>query len=217
MEIKRTSEIPVNSVKMLVYGESGAGKTRLCSTLPNNIILSAESGLLSLKEYDLPYIIIDSIETLREAYLWVKEEPDYSSVSLDSISEIAEVILSEEKSKTKDGRQAYGNMQDTVSKMIRLFRDLQNKNVYFTAKCERTLTESGALLYGPSMPGKKLTGDIPYFFDEVLALRVKKTDEGIKRMLQCEPDDVWLAKDRSGKLGRAQKADLGEVIKCITS
>ena len=106
INIKRTGGLSTASgVKMLVYGQAGAGKTSLCRTLPAPIVLSAEGGLLSIQDADLPYIEITSIEDLREVYQWITKSAEavaYQSVALDSISEIAEVVLSAEKKATKD-------------------------------------------------------------------------------------------------------------------
>jgi hypothetical protein len=111
IKIKTTASLAANGVKLLCYGQSGAGKTSLIPTLPNPIILSAEGGLLSIKGADLPYIEVASMEDLKEAYLWLTESAEadgFQSVALDSISEIAEVVLSAEKKNSKDPRQAYG-------------------------------------------------------------------------------------------------------------
>ena len=54
---------------------------------------------------------------------------------------------------------------------------------------------------------------LPYFFDEVLALRVEKDGEGVtQRALMCDSDGLWLAKDRSGKLEAWEAPDLGGII-----
>ena len=87
---------------------------------------------------------------------------------------------------------------------------------YFSAKMEKTQDEMGRLLYYPSLPGNKVGQQLPYFFDEVLALRVERDSEGAtQRALMCESDGLWLAKDRSGKLSPWEEPDLGEVIKKI--
>ncbi|NCC97527.1 MAG: hypothetical protein EOM02_11940 [Synergistales bacterium] len=72
----------------------------------------------------------------------------------------------------------------------------------------------GRVLYYPSMPGNKVGQQLPYFFDEVLALRVEKDSEGKpQRALMCEPDGLWTAKDRSGRLDPWEAPDLGAIIK----
>jgi hypothetical protein len=137
-------------------------------------------------------------------------------VAIDSISEIAEVVLSAEKKATKDPRQAYGALQEQMGDIIRGFRDIPNRHVYMSAKVEKTQDEMGRILYGPSMPGNKLGQMLPYFFDEVLALRVEKDEEGIpQRALMTDSDGLWQAKDRSGRLDNWEQPDLGLVINKI--
>jgi hypothetical protein len=144
------------------------------------------------------------MDDLREAYAWVADS-EHKSVALDSISEIAEVCLNHEKKVNKDPRAAYGAMQEQMADIILM-----------TAKLEKTQDEMGRVLYSPSMPGNKTGQALPYFFDEVLALRVEKDGDGnTQRALMCDSDGIWLAKDRSGKLGGWEAPDLGEIINKI--
>lgn len=216
INVKSTGSLSANGVKVLCYGAAGAGKTSLIKTLPSPIVLSAEGGLLSIQDADLPYIEISDMATLQEAYKWLTESTEasgFQSVALDSISEIAEVVLNAEKKATKDPRQAYGAMQEQMADIIRAFRDLPGRHVYMSAKLEKTQDEQGRILYGPSMPGNKTGQALPYFFDEVLALRVEKDAEGnTQRALMCDSDGLWLAKDRSGKLAAWEAPDLGAII-----
>lgn len=219
IELKSTKGLHSNGVKMLVYGQAGAGKTSLIPTLPNPVVLSAEGGLLSISDSETPYIEVTDMDTLYEAYQWVTQSSEakgFESVALDSISEIAEVVLSAEKKKTKDPRQAYGALQDVMGDLIRAFRDISGKHVYMSAKLEKAQDEQGRILYSPSMPGNKLAQSLGFFFDEVFALRVEKGEDGKNvRMLQCDTDGLWQAKDRSGKLDPWEMPDLGEIIRKI--
>jgi phage nucleotide-binding protein len=216
INLRTTAGLHANGVKLLVYGQAGAGKTTLVKTLPKPIVLSAEGGLLSIADADVSYVEVSSYDTLMEAYRWVTESDEakhFESIALDSISEIAEVVLNHEKKIAKDPRQAYGAMQEQMSDIIRAFRDIPNKHVYFTAKCEKATDETGRILYAPSMPGNKTGQQLPYFFDEVLALRVEKDAEGnAQRALMCDSDGIWQAKDRSGKLDTWEAPDLGAII-----
>lgn len=216
INLKRTGTLSANGVKLLCYGQAGSGKTSLIRTLPTPVVLSAEGGLLSIQDANLPYIEISGMEDLREAYEWAKnskEAAGYESVALDSISEVAEVVLQHELKNNKDGRAAYGELNTTMQELIRLFRDLPGKHVYMSAKLEKSQDEMGKLLYNPGMPGKSLTQGLPYFFDEVLALRVERDADGAtQRALMCDGDGAWLAKDRSGKLETWEAPDLGAII-----
>lgn len=215
IQLKNTAEASANGVKLLVYGHAGAGKTTLAASMPRPIIISAEGGLLSIQHAALPYIEVSSMETLREAFDYVSGEhgAEFDSIVLDSISEIAEVVLIHEKAVNKDGRAAYGEMAVQMTSIIRAFRDLPGKHVLMTAKVEKSQDETGRILYSPSMPGNKVGQSLPYFFDEVLALRVEKDAEGVaQRALMCDSDGLWLAKDRSGKLDAWESPDIGAII-----
>ena len=216
INVKSTGSLAANGVKVLVYGQAGAGKTSLIKSLPSPIVLSAEGGLLSIQDADLPFIEIASMEDLREAYEWLTSSDDakaYQSVALDSISEIAEVCLNHETKVNNDPRAAYGAMQEQMADIIRAYRDLPGRHVYMSAKLEKTQDEMGRVLYAPSMPGNKTGQALPYFFDEVLALRVEKDGEGAtQRALMCDSDGLWLAKDRSGKLDAWETPDLTAII-----
>ena len=219
INLKSTGNLSENGVKVLVYGAAGVGKTALIASLPSPIVLSAEGGLLSLQSADLPFIEVASLDDLREAYSWCRDSAEakvYQSICLDSISEVAEVVLHHELKANKDGRAAYGEMNTTMSEIIRSFRDLVGRHIYMSAKLEKSSDELGRMLYNPGMPGKTLTQGLPYFFDEVLALRVEKDGEGnTQRALMTDGDGLWLAKDRSGKLDPWEAPDLGSIIEKI--
>ena len=220
IKLSNTRNALNNGVKCLVYGDAGVGKTMLCATAPRPLIISAEGGMLSLANHSITTIELSTRDDLIEAYDWLTHSANarhYDTICLDSLSEIAEVLLADEKLLTKDPRQAYGVMNDEMATSIRAFRDLKEKNVYFTCKLKRIVDESsGAVSFIPSVPGQGLLQSLPYFFDEVFALRVEKDGEGnVQRALMCDSDGAWLAKDRSGKLDMWEAPDLGAIINKI--
>lgn len=221
--LKSTKDAALDGIKVLVHGPAGAGKTSLCATTgAPTIIISAESGLLSLRGVDIPVIEVKSLEQLYEAYDFVantEEGQAFNWICLDSISEIAEVVLNHEKKVAKDPRQAYGALAEKMTDLIRAFRDLPGRNVYFSCKQERTKDEqSGAMLYYPAMPGNMLKQGVGYFFDEVMALRVEKDADGNPtRWLQTSRDFNYEAKDRSGCLEMFEAPNLAEIAAKISS
>lgn len=222
-------------VKALIYGGSGAGKTALAATAPAPLILSAESGLLSLRKenierlhgvgtpginYDIPVIQIATVDDLSEAYQWLAydaQSHSFQTIYLDSLSEIGEVVLNNAKAQVKDPRQAYGELIEKMENLIRLYRDLPGRNVVMTAKQEPFKDElSGVVKYGPSMPGSKLGNKLPYFFDEVFRMGVNKTPQGeTYRFLQTDKDLQYEAKDRSGALDFQEYPSLANVFNKI--
>lgn len=214
INIHRTSElIETGSVKIIVYSEAGFGKTTLCATAPDPFIISTESGLLSLKNFDLPYTPIHSLSELGEAYDHCVSSP-HQTICLDSISDIAETILVDNKKNYNDGRAAYGKLNDTMHEWITKFRDIQNKHVYFTAKQGRFTDEyTGITSYGPMMPGKNNQLNLPFYFDELFCLRIGTLENGeTYRYLQTQPDISYNAKDRSGELNLIERPDLSKIF-----
>jgi hypothetical protein len=202
----------LNSVNAFVYGISGCGKTVLCSTAPDPVIISSEKGLMSIAEFDIDVLEIESIADLKEAYKFVKNSKKYKTVCLDSISDIAESCLAEFKEKYKDARMAYGNLQDDISAMVRKFRDLR-MNTYVVGKAIQSIDAAGQTTFALSMPSKRLANDIPYMFDLVMAMRVEEDSDGnTARILQTESSAVYYAKDRSGTLNRYEKPDLSKIF-----
>jgi phage nucleotide-binding protein len=216
VQLKTTKNWESIFARILVHGTSGAGKTTLIKTLPTPIAISAEGGLLALAGQDVPYIEVRNMTDLMDSYEWAtssEEARKFESVALDSISEVAEVVLSAAKKNAKDPRQAYGELSDQMGDLIRAFRDIAGKHVYMSAKTEKSTDEAGRVMWAPSMPGNKVGQSLPYYFDEVLALRVEKNEQGERiRALMTDSDGLWTAKDRSGKLEFWEEPDLGKII-----
>lgn len=218
IQLKNTNDVSELKVRALVYGQAGAGKTTLATTMPKPVIISAEGGLMSIAGSNIPYIEVSTFDELLAAYEWVTSPAadEFDSVVLDSISEIGEVVLNHEKAVNKDGRAAYGEMAVKLTQIIRSFRDLPNKHVLMTAKLDKTQDEMGRMLYSPSMPGKQMGQQLPYFFDLVFALRVEKDAEGnTHRALMTESDGLWQAKSRIHGLDVWEEPNLGEIISKI--
>ena len=207
-------------VKSVGYGGSGVGKTRLVATAPRPIYISAERGGLSLKGQNIQALPeIKTLVDLIEAHKWVmtsNEAKNFDTICLDSVSEIADVVLQAQKRNTKDGRKAHGEANDLVlNRIYRDFRDMPAKHVYFIAKeqsFDNTIT--GTRQWSPVMPNATQRNELPYFFDVVFRYVVVANAPGQEpwRGLQTYNDGNAIAKDRSGKLAMWEPPNLSALF-----
>ena len=219
VNIKNTKNIGNDGIKSLVYSRAGIGKTRLCATAPAPLVVSAEKGLLSLKEMSVPYIEVLSVADMAETFTFIKsstEAKKFETFCLDSISDMAEVALHDFMAINKDPRNAYGKMADTIADLVRGFRDLPRVNVYIIAKSRRIVDDIGVSTFVPSAPGKQLPDAMPYLFDLVMPMLVGKMEDGTTyRYLQTQACTQYEAKDRSGKLNPIEEPNLTKIFNKI--
>ena len=193
--ISLSESIGSRGPKILVYGDSGVGKTTLIVNLPGRILVaSAERGLRSIKgapnEANIDVIEIDSVGDLRDACAHAAKNHDW--LVCDSITEIATKLLGERKEGATDPRQAYGAIIDEIGAVVRSMRDLPC-GVLCTTHEEIDIdekTKKRNIL--PMMPGSKLGPSLPYVFDEVYRMYV----DGEKRLIRTVTDGVIKAKSR---------------------
>lgn len=200
IKVQNTSDIEFSGVKCIVYGPPGVGKTRLCATAPGVVIISAEEGLLSITDLSVPFIEIQTLDDLNEAYQFLKKDKGqtYQTIALDSLSEIAEVLIAKELPLHKDGRQAYAALAQKMIPMLKNFRNLKDVNTIFTAKrIEVKDEDSGTISTELLLPGNVMGYQVPYLVDELFYMDVDR--KGIP-WLQTKPSRRIFCKDRSGAL-----------------
>lgn len=212
--------------KVLVFGKSGVGKTKLIGTAPKPIIISGENGLLSLNTGPkIPVIEVKNHLDLDEAYTMVMSPKcaKFETVSLDSVSEIAENCLQYFKDNPPDGnpdpRAAHGAMIDALMPILKKFRDINNKHVYFIAQLKRTEDQyTGIDTFAPSAPGRVIGPKLPYWFDFVLPMRIGEKEGGGKyRYLQTQPCLQYVAKSRGENLRDMEPPNLSKLFKKVLS
>jgi hypothetical protein len=224
VQITSTSKAGLNhGIKALVYGRAGMGKTTLCGTAPAPLILSAESGLLALRHKNIPVVELSDIQTVYEVYNMFRgnsaQVRDIQTICLDSLSEIAEVVLADQLKKTKDPRQAYGSLSTEVVQLVKAFRDLPGKHVLLTAKEVMETNEiTKTSRIQPGAPGRQIGPALPYLFDLVLYAHTGRAGDGSTyHALRTRPDYQVDAKDRSGVLDEIEWPDFSNIVSKITA
>lgn len=209
-KIVKANDTVTGSLKILIYGDSGVGKTVFGSTAPEPLYLSAEAGLLSIASKDIDTVTISTWTDLNEAFEWLKSgKHPYKTVVVDSLTELQKknqdhlLAASGKKDMTQ---QLWGQNIEAMRKACRAFRDLPLNIVLIALSNEIVAEDGGTPLKRPSLQGKSLPNEVMGFVDLVgYMVAQEKKDEAtgetvIQRGIRFQPSENVSAKDRSGKL-----------------
>lgn len=221
-------------IKMLLTGSSGVGKTRSVISLKEAgykpILISAESGVRSIAGSGIPMIDIARTDDgkeippekrwdrLGEVFLWLSQgQKEYDTVYVDSLTEINQALMATLKIKypdRKDTLPMYGENAESMTKLVRRFRDLPY-NVVIIALTEVEKDDIGRRFTTASVVGK-VAQHLPSLMDEVLNLQIVEDEKKnpIQRF-QCRATGDLVCKDRSGKLSLYEEYNLGKIFNKI--
>lgn len=232
MKIQSTSTINDDRLKILVYGASGSGKTKLIGTIDEpTLIISAEAGTLCLQDKNIDVIDIQTdddgkllskenrIKRLSEIYVYLQTTEattKYKWIALDSLTEIMQNLLEgikamPEFSDPKMMMKLWGEYADRAKGLVKSFRDLPNYNVLMTALDKTEKDENGLRFQAIDVQGS-IGERLPAYFDEVFYLYVDA--EGNRSLITCKSEKL-LSKDRSDRLGKIEPANIKLLIKKI--
>jgi hypothetical protein len=206
-------------VKAVCYGPAGGGKTPVLCTAPRPVILVTEPGMLSVREVmNVPaWDAINNPKQIVDFFKWLNssaEAKGFDTVGMDSLSQMAELILREELGRNKDGRKAYGEMSRRVMEHMENLFYMPQKHTFLIAK-QQIIEVGEGKFKQPYFPGQDLGVKIPHLFDEFWQLdthRVPGQAQPVKALLTRQRFDT-MARDRSGNLDEYEQPDLTNVFK----
>jgi len=219
MKIQKTNCVEKSKLFFLVTGKSGIGKTTIVKTLPGKtLILSFESGLLSLQNSEIDFIDMtrddrllnnaQRMKKLTECMHWLEKGTEYDNIYVDSLSELSSIFLEFYKTQT-DGFQLWGAVKDALMKFCRTLRDMDYV-VGMTSLVKEEQDLKTGRWFKIDIPTTAAT-KIEQFFDEIFFMTIDNDE----RVLITETSTNTTAKDRSGKLEQIEKPDLGVIMEKI--
>ena len=203
-------------VKALAYGGPGTGKTPMVNTAPRPVLCVVEPGMLSMRTSNVPSWEAYDVPRINEFFKWLftsNEARNYDTVGIDSISQLAEIILTDELKKNKDGRKAYGEMSRAVMEIVNALYYLPQKHIYLIGK-QSVVDENGIQRKKPYFPGQDLNVKIPHMYDEILHIGMNQIAGMPKSMIAIRTTETFdiMARDRSGRLAELEPPDLSALF-----
>lgn len=227
MSLAKIAGLPITKVadqpphfNLLIYGESGVGKTTLAGSSDNVpemrkvLFIDIEGGMLSLKDF------YPNVESVR-----VKSWPDmqrvyeelyagshgFNTVVIDSLTEAQKMsmdkimikLVTEHPDRDPDVpaiREWNINIEQT-RKFVRSFRDLPINTIFTAlAKTDKNMM-TGSIRRKPSLSGK-VADEVAGFLDIVAYLYNTEHEGENIRALLCSGTQDTVAKDRTNKLAQ---------------
>ncbi len=182
-------------MKVLIYGDSGVGKTWTASTAPNPVYLLTEpNGLPTIRASNPNAIVVQAdegnggMDTVRAFLRAAKDgslarETGAKTVVLDSLNELQRMIRDEIMASKRGNHgdavftlQDWGVLTDKMRAMVRAFRDLPFHVVGIT-HADAQVEEGGPRHLLPMFMGRSLPNEIAGYFS-VVGYQYRKQSKG---------------------------------------
>lgn len=212
----------MKALSIVIHGESGVGKSWLADTAPGpRLILDAEGG--SRFTPSQPKVIWDPLtaepptegietvitfvrdfDTMTRVFQWLNSgKHNFTSVILDSLSEIQKRCLDAISGINQPTQQDWGALLRQMEALVRQYRDLTThpvKPVEVVAFLATTSLDE-VQERRPNLQGRlRLT--LPAFVDVVGYMYAQPGENGhLQRVLLTQPYPGFVAKDRTDRLG----------------
>lgn len=233
LPVRKVSESPLH-VNMLIYGESGAGKTTLAGSsdevpeMRKVLIIDIEGGVLSLKTRypNIESVRVKSWDDMQKVYDELYQtNHGYNTIVIDSLTEVQKMSMDEvmrklvaqyeDRDPDVPGIREWNINIEQTRKFVRAFRDLPVTTIFTALAKSEQNKRTGHTRTKPSLSGK-VSDEVAGFLDIVSYLYTKEVDGEQQRLLLCGATQDTVAKDRTDKLGQVIiKPSMAEIWKAI--
>ena len=223
------------NIRLLLYGETGSGKTKLASTFPQPFFIDTDKGGKTLKKLKVPNIkLIRENKTYEELMdilhkIKNKEEPfDFKieTIVFDSLTSLAKFLIvdilkyprivgrpSKDITKAKVEWDDYTLLSAELEAIMKYIQDI-GLNVVGTCGVKLEKDEvTGGYIGLPDILGG-FRNSIGYEFDEMYHMEVKKkSGDTVEYITHFQKSGYFVAKSRDGKTGIAKNASYETLFK----
>jgi len=195
---KNPNELTINStIKMLVYGQPGIGKTTLALSAPNPVLFDFDGGVSRInKAHQCPTLQVESWEQVLEALAELEKANDFKTIVVDTAGKMLDfmsdyIMRNDPKMKMRDGSLAlkgYGQRKVMFTNLLKRV-SMMGKNIVFVAH-EKEDKDGENRIVRPDMSGSSL-GDLLKELDLVGYMQAYGKD----RTICWSPQERFYAKN----------------------
>ena len=206
---KHQGNFNADYAKILIYGESGTGKTRLASTFPKVIFADIDKGMSSVTEI-VDRVEVDEFKQLEALHQFLRDgEHEYQTVVIDTLNEMQRIAMHATVQDFPSIRRSYENLP-SMSDYGKMLHDMVELTRNFIALPMRVilLGQVGTRQFDtdvmqPQLIGKNTSREICRKMD-IIGYIYKSTQEEVannKKVSEIAFDVAqYVVKDRSYKL-----------------
>lgn len=220
-----TAADAVEYISLFMYGDPGAGKTRLASTAQDHedtspvLFLDIDGGTTTFrKRRDIGVIKVRDLASLVKIHEELEiDAGGYKTVVLDSLSELNKLdlraIMKHAKATSSNpdkididvpSPREWGKVSEHMRTIVRAYKNLPMHSIFTAhmhAEHENAKDQEGPILIRPELQPKKMKTQLPGFTDIVGYLYTEEKGANVTRRMQFAKTKKVLAKDRFDCLG----------------
>ena len=222
--IVKANTLRTEGKSLLIYGDSGVGKTHAIGTLPvgKTLLIDMDAGSETLSETEHDVVRPATFAEFREVYEGLRDGSlKYRFVAVDSLTELEkslQIFRKHTKGKEFISMKEYGETSELMREYVRKFRDLRNQgiSVIFTAlemPLDIQVSESETQTKAVPMLSKKFALEACGLVDMVARLAINRNSG--ERELHFAGGREFVAKTRVHAVDPVESANLSDLYRKI--
>ena len=214
---------------ILIYGQTGAGKSWLAATAPKPLVLLTEANGHASVAHSNPDALVVPVRTMDEMDIVLRsihtgemqQAHQFETLVIDSMTELQRLLMVKilaRSNRTKMQLADWGDLANEMVRYIRAIRDLPCHVVCTALQDSYVDDDSGKRFVQPSFQGKKTVSVIAQFFNAV-GLLYKRQGEGAisERLIMWDGPEWVMCKPCHPLAGVHEQPEMSDIVHSIST
>lgn len=184
--IKKSTELTISSsIKMMVYGQAGAGKTSLALSAPKPLLLDFDNGVKRVNMAHLDGVDIVQVTKWEDIQQLLREDlSDYQTIVVDTVGKMMDFIIAYKCKNRQPQIRDWGGINAEFT-WFTIALSALNKNIVFVAHRD-TRKEGDETVFIPSLREKSYNSIVTEL--DLLGYLEMRSENGVqKRTITFDP------------------------------